>query len=265
MYGSDSAYSDWEEADSFAPELIRQLPERFRAAVEDGFSDADDDIRKLSVGCVSGLAGVRSTMASAVLSGGSLEVPCSHFNPDTVSIYMEEDVSGEEYMRVFRHEYGHFVDHYYGQLSSSPEFTEAFMKDAALYNKKDPEGRRHLQQMQTDIADNIHAFASENVTDIISSLTHNDVGFIIAYAESAVQTSANDPLYEEKMDGVGMMGHDTEYWDHGPYLAQQKEVFAELYAVWTENNPIVREFVQEHFPHLCKAFQEIITREAKTC
>ena len=171
---------------------------------------------------------------------------------------MDETKDTYEYMRTFRHEFGHFIDHAYGILSESSAFCEAFCRDAELYSVSTDEGVMRIKNMQYEIAENIHAFASEYVTDIISALTHNDTAFIRTYTENAVQTSPSDPYYYEKMEGAGMSGHSNMYWDDGPYMSQQKEVFANLFAIRVENNPIVQEFIKEYFPNLASTFDIIV-------
>lgn len=90
------------------------------------------------------------------------------------------------------------------------------------------------------------------------TITHNDTSFIRKYTENAVQTTSSDPFYYEKMEGAGMSGHSNAYWDEGPFMSQQKEVFANLFAVKVENNPIVQEFIKEHFPSLNRVFEQMI-------
>lgn len=176
---------------------------------------------------------------------------------------MEESKDSIEYSRTFRHEFGHFIDHALGDVSGSQEFEKAFKMDSELYNVSHDDGIEQLNKVKTAIAENIHAFASEYVTDIISALTHNDTSFIRTYAENAVQTTESDIFYYEKMEGVGMSGHSNSYWDFGPYVSQQKEIFANLFAIRVENNPIVRDFVSEFFPNTSCAFNRIIKNNIK--
>jgi hypothetical protein len=236
------------------------IPETFFKSVEDGFRNADEDILQIANNALPHLNGVHSTRSKAIITSNGLSVPVSHFDPNDTYIYMDETKGSYEYMRTFRHEYGHFVDHAFGVLSGSTDFCDAFYKDAELYDVSTIEGEMRLKNMQSEIADNIHAFASEYVTDIISALTHNDVAFIRKYTENAVQTTLSDPFYYEKMEGAGMSGHRNKYWDgdDGPYMSQQKESFANLFAIRVENNPIVQEFIKEHFPNMSEVFEKII-------
>lgn len=227
-------------------------------SVENGFQNADEDILHIVSSTLSCLNGVYSTQLKAAITSNGLSIPVSHFDPNDVSIYMDETKDTYEYMRTFRHEFGHFIDHAYGILSESSTFCEAFCRDAELYNVSTDEGVMRMKNMQFRIAENIHAFASEYVTDIISALTHNDTTFIITYTENAVQTLPSDPFYYEKMEGAGMIGHSNMYWDDEPYMSQQKEVFANLFAIKVENNPIVQEFIKEHFPRLTHIFDKMI-------
>lgn len=41
-----------------------------------------------------------------------------------------------------------------------------------------------------------------------------------------------------------MIDHSNMYWDDEPYMSQQKEVFANLFAIKVKNNPIVQEFIK---------------------
>lgn len=240
-----------------------QIPSQYRKSVEEGFAKASDDILTVSKIYSSSLKGVRSTALKAIISDNRLIRPVSHYDFTENCIYMDESKSEEEYMRTFRHEYGHFIDYSLGKISETSEFVKAFEEDAQLYDVSKDDGIRRLNDLQMEIADNIHAFASEYVTDIISALTRNDTAFIRKYTENATQTSPYDLFYYEKMEGAGMSGHTDLYWDDGPHMSRQKEAFADLFAIWTENNPIVQEFVRDHFPNLSGTFEKIIRTESK--
>lgn len=243
--------------------MFERVPLERQAAVIEGFSNASDDILNISMTCASNLRGVYSTASKAIISDGRLIKPVSHYDFSEKCIYMDESKSEEEYMRTFRHEYGHFIDYSLGKVSEKPEFVKAFEDDAQLYDVSKDDGIKRLRDLQMEIADNIHAFASEYVTDIISALTRNDTAFIRKYTENATQTSPYDLFYYEKMEGAGMSGHTDLYWDDGPHMSRQKEAFADLFAIWTENNPIVQKFVCDHFPNLSGMFEKIIRTESK--
>ena len=243
-------------------EFYDQIPSQYRKFVEEGFSKAPNEILNISKTYSSCLNGVYSTNLKAVISGGNLTRPVSHYDSIENCIYMDESKSSEEYMRTFRHEYGHFIDYSLNKISETPEFVKAFEDDSHLYDVSKEEGIELLKGLQTEIADNVHAFASEYVTDIISALTHNNTSFIRKYTENATQTSPHDIFYYEKIEGAGMSGHNNFYWDDGPHMSRQKETFANLFAIWTENNSIVQEFVYNHFPNLSRAFEKIIKAES---
>ena len=56
--------------------------------------------------------------------------------------------------------------------------------------------------------------------------------------------------------GVAQYGHDDSYWSEieGPKKAVEGEVFADLFAIYAENDHATVRFVEEWFPNITQSF-----------
>lgn len=166
-----------------------------------------------------------------------------HYNPEKRTIAMKADMTNDEYVDVLHHELGHLVDHTLGFPSSQPDFISAFNKAEKSIDTSTPEGSQRLLNILDD-AFSTGASFDRNVTDILSALT------------------INNPVVVKRFDkeNVANYKHKNDYWnavffDGTSQGKRQKEVFANLFAIETDNYRISKNFVERWFPDLVEAFQ----------
>ena len=153
---------------------------------------------------------------------------------------MDERKDDAEYVTTLRHEIGHFVDAKMKNPSSLKGFERAIQAD--MYSLS----ISNISDMLSDVGSS-NVIYSRYVSDILSALTNNDPR-IVSYYYSDVM-----PFY----------GHDISYWSgaKGPYKAVQKEVFANLFAIYAENNSNVVAFVGKWFPNMVSQFNDIVGKK----
>ena len=61
-------------------EFCDYIPDKYRAAVEDGFAQADEDVFRIAKIFSSNLRAIHSTLSKAVISNGSLVKPVSQYD-----------------------------------------------------------------------------------------------------------------------------------------------------------------------------------------
>ena len=159
---------------------------------------------------------------------------CSNFNERY--IIMDRKKQNDEFGIVFRHEYGHYIDDMIGHYSESESFKESFQMDKELFNNATDKGIENINNMLYDLSENIPAFESRYVSDIISALTNND-------------TKIRKEYNKNYMD---FFGHE---WGQCKDELMQNEIFANIFAIYTENNSNVLEFTEKWFPNLTQQFQ----------
>lgn len=217
------------------------LPKDRIKAVADGFLKADIEIKSI----ISEYAGnLQVTKCEKIIdSQGIYTIEKSHYLQDDNKIRMDERKDTEEYVITFRHEYGHFIDEQLGRPSLKEEFGMAIQADFFWYNRNTDYGEKNLKKMLTEL-EKSETIDSRYFSDILSGIFHND--------------RVVREVYDE--NGVAFYGHTNYYWGgiEGPENAVEKEVFANLFAIYAENNGEIVSFVEKSFPNIVKQFRRTL-------
>lgn len=159
-----------------------------------------------------------------------------YYSPQGGWIVMDENMNNAEYADVLKHEMGHFIDHMMGTRSDSAAFLQAMEKECGKYDTSTASGNLNMKEMLDDLF-NTGACYDRNVTDILSALFRN---------HPTIQTRFD----KECVTGyVAYYMHSNDYWDacdeNGQsYNKRSKEVFANLFAIVTDNYRISVNFVE---------------------
>lgn len=214
--------------------FYESFPESRRPAIIDGFSAARKDIAKL----ISSFSDKLSVRAVPVRFDrqGNPHVEISHYSEFDNTIRMDERKDDAEYVITLRHEIGHFIDAKTKHSSGLRKFKSAIQADMDSLNKS------NINDMLNDVGFS-NVIYSRYVSDILSALTNNDPRIVSYYYSYGM------PFY----------GHDVLYWSgaKGPYKAVQKEVFANLFAIYAENNSNIVAFADKWFPNMVCQFNNI--------
>ena len=165
-----------------------------------------------------------------------------YYSPQSGRIVMDENMNNAEYADVLKHEMGHFIDHMMGTRSDSAAFLQAMEKECGKYDTSTASGNLNMKEMLDDLF-NTGACYDRNVTDILSALFRN---------HPTIQTRFD----KECVTGyVAYYMHSNDYWDacdeNGQsYNKRSKEVFANLFAIVTDNYRISVNFVERWFPDI---------------
>lgn len=165
-----------------------------------------------------------------------------YYSPQGGWIVMDENMNNAEYADVLKHEMGHFIDHMMGTRSDSAAFLQAMEKECGKYDTSTASGNLNMKEMLDDLF-NTGACYDRNVTDILSALFRN---------HPTIQTRFD----KECVTGyVAYYMHSNDYWDacdeNGQsYNKRSKEVFANLFAIVTDNYRISVNFVECWFPDI---------------
>ena len=236
--------------------LLEKLPQKRRVAITTSYSKAPAFIIKALNECMTKLNYVRDTYdyikdadGNYILDRYGRRIPegC-HYNEQKMCIAMSDSMTNDEYTDVLHHELGHFVDHAMGTISSNCDFQAAFEQTVQQLNLATPQGRAFLRDILDD-AFSTGAAYDLNVTDIISALTMND-------------SSVVREFYEEN---VAYYRHENHYWGATTYdgtslRKREKEIFANIFAIETDNYRISRNFIERWFPQLVDSFVMSIQR-----
>jgi len=91
------------------------------------------------------------------------------------------------------------------------------------------------------------ALEDRYLSDIFSAMFHK--------ADAARQWNAVETAYSTL--GVPIYGHEADYWTgrNGPENAAQLEIFADMFAIFTENAPETIRFVEKWLPNIANRFR----------
>ena len=228
------------QLDSHALEVV---PEERRQAVLDAFSKAPERYIQL----IQDYGNQVSIEWSRILIvDGKMTSEASHYTPEQNCIYMNELKDNEEYADTFRHEFGHFLDHQLGDLSSTEEFRSAIAEDRKLYDPGGEEWSQSVTEMMADLMDN-GAVDSYYISDIFSGMYLNDTKIRRIYTQTT---------------GLAFSGHSNEYWlqikETAPEHAVEKETFANLFGIYTENQADTIAYVKKWFPNTTACFEKML-------
>ncbi len=228
-------------------DLVSMIPESRRSALDTAYANAPERITRIINRFSPQLQRVQDS-GYGFNKKGEYVKQGSYYSPQYKTIAMNEHMTNDEYTDVFKHEYGHFVDHMLGNASDSPSFVSAIESVSAKFNPKTTTGRQQLQEMLDD-AFSTGACYDRNVTDIISALLLNDPIVV-------------NRFHEESVTGyVAYYQHDTaEYWNlvdkstGKSYNMRGKDTFANLFAIETDGYRISKNFVERWFPEIIEEF-----------
>ena len=157
----------------------------------------------------------------------------SHYSESENVIRLDERKDDFEYIQTLRHELGHFVDANLSRPSLTENFQYAIEADAEWFNM----GLNDID----DLLQNLSGVSlySRYISDILSGL-FNDNRDIIQHIAGYYNS-----------EGASFYGHAYSYWKgvSGPDNAVQREVFADLFAIYTENNTEIISFTEKWFPN----------------
>ena len=71
-------------------------------------------------------------------------------------------------------------------------------------------------------------------------------------------TYKNDPLIQKRYfsEGLSYYQHDNQYWDRG--RNRENEVFANLFAIYSNNDTETVEFISKNFPNTDRVFKNLL-------
>lgn len=212
--------------------------------MKDGFADSIDEIKKIALEYATNLQ-VRPCK-KVYNERGEYEVERSHYCQEKNAIYLDERKDDEEYAITFRHEYGHFIDAQLGRPSLKENFSMAIQADFFWYDRNTLIGSENLQKMLKELEQE-EIFDSRYFSDILSGMFHNDRIIRECYDRN----------------GVAFYSHSNYYWAglKGPQNAVEREIFANLVALYAENNEEIVNFFEKHFPNISKQFKKELHRE----
>lgn len=184
------------------------------------------------------------------MKGIEIEEPC--FDPKNKVIHMDERVDDDEYAETFKHELGHFVDDKMGCPSCLEEFSCAIQADLDRFISVST-GIGMLGDMLGELIES-PALENRYLSDIFSAMFHE--------ADAARQWNAVKTAYDAL--GVPIYGHEADYWTgrKGPENAVQLEVFADMFAILSENNSETVQFVEKWLPNTASRFRTELERGA---
>lgn len=210
-------------------------------AVRDGFSNAIGDVKRLIHEHSNKLTVARCR--DYIDSNGRLKVEGCHYDQSEKTIRMDERMDDDSYSDVFRHEMGHFTDDQIGRPSLSEEFGQAIEADFYWYNPETEYGKKNMEQMLSDLPSS-SAYHCQHFSDILSGVFRNDRMIIKTWEDN----------------GDAYYGHRNEYWDGlaGPDHAVEREVFADLFAIYAENDADTVSYVEKIFPNTAIRFKRMI-------
>lgn len=172
-----------------------------------------------------------------------MEEPC--YDPVDGTIHMDEQVDDEEYAETFKHELGHFIDDKLDCPSCKEDFVFAIQADLDQFASAST-GIITLGQMLGELVES-PALENRYLSDIFSAMFHDD--------NTARQWNAIATTYDTL--GVPVYGHEIDYWtgQKGPKNATQLEIFADMFAIFAENDPNTVQFVGKWLPNIANRFK----------
>ena len=216
-------------------EAFSSVPDSRRQAVIETFSNAPNGIKTI-INRLSQEFAVNDTRLYRD-KNGNIRMEACHYNPANGMIRMNPKYDDGEYAEVFRHEYGHMVDHKCGNVAVSSDFINAIDNDLAKF-KQDPNLKAI---MLTDLMSN-DAMYDRCVSDILSGNFHNDSEIVDTY----------------KRENLSYYHHENNYWDgiEAPQKARELEMFANLFSVYSaqgRSDSIL--FLEKYFPSATNEFK----------
>lgn len=223
---------------------LNYLPEQRIDCIESAFENSPNAIRKVINEYHSGCT-IKDTRT--LILNGELVKESSGFCESDNTIYMNEEMDNDLYSDVFRHEFGHYIDSKLSRISLSENFKYALQADRDWYNLSTDNGVSFFNAMLEDLSES-DVLYSAYISDILSAMFYNDTKIQKTYLQ-------NGAMYSH---------HRTKYWlgeeNNAPANAVQREVFANLFAICSENNLENICFIKKWFPNLLHRFKTEIEK-----
>ena len=145
---------------------------------------------------------------------------------------------------TFRHEMGHYIDDSCDRISMTENFKYSIDADKDQYDRGTEYGMSNFQRLINELSQNNEVLSDRYVSDILSALFNNDTAIRKTYYQAYFT----------------FFNHSTEYWAEidGPVCAVQKEIFADMFAIYTTNNKVIISFVERNFPNISSRFKKEI-------
>lgn len=231
-------------------DFVKVLPEIRRAVIAESFLHCDIVVRDRINEYSSDL--VIKTCKRHISLAGKIEVDEPCFNPHDGAIYMDERVDDDEYAEILKHELGHFIDEKMGCPSCKEDFQFAMQADLEQFTSAST-GISALGEMLGELMES-PVMENRYLSDIFSAMFYG--------ADTARQRNAVVTAYNAL--GVPVYGHEINYWTgkNGSRNAAQLETFADMFAIFTENNSETVQFVKKWFPNITNCFGIEIERGA---
>lgn len=223
-----------------------------RDTVIESFSNAPEQIREVINKYWDSLNYVEEQTLYFDEETGELKDIISQYCSSSTERYiiMNRKKQNDEYGIVFRHEYGHYIDDVIGRYSENKAFSEAFKMDKENFDNSKDKGIENLENMLQDLLENTSAFESRYISDILSALTTNG---------SFVDTKVIKTYQRNQKEF-----YDHDWWKYKETeKVCQSETFANLFAIYTENNSNIVAFIEKWFPNLTHQFQISINKSIK--
>lgn len=220
---------------------LDSLPASRTETVFEHFANADNRVREI-IEKHSDALDIRSCKKVMNYSGEFVS-EISHYSETDRAIFMDETKDNEEYAITFCHEYGHYIDSQLSRPSLCDEFSDAINADFDQCNPESTYGLNNLNNMLDSLRDS-DALNSRYLSDIFSGMFHNEQRIV-------------DTYYDE---GMPFYHHSNEYWDgiDGPPQAPAREIFANLFAIYTENDSETVRFVERYLPNTTARFNLLL-------
>ena len=160
---------------------------------------------------------------------------------------MDENTDENGYSETFRHEYGHFTDDMLGKVSQSEQFIAALEADKYWLDRERTIGEENFRSM-LDHLEQTDALYSWYISDILSGVFLNDTSVLEMYSNN----------------GIPFHGHEIPYWleDTSDDRVIEREVFADLYAIYHKGEIADIDFVEQWFPNLSDSFLQELSGAA---
>lgn len=164
----------------------------------------------------------------------------AYYSPSRKEIVMTKEYTNDVYQEVFKHEFGHYVDHANGWLSEQTEFKKAFEETCKRLDLSDFKGADNSMKLFTAVRKSDIAKFDHHLQDIFSSIYVNDYLVVNTFMS----------------EGCEFYHHENDYWatDHN----RENEIFADLFAIYSSGDKETISFVENNFSELSTTFKKIL-------
>ena len=229
-------------------DAFKAVPEARKECVEKTFSDAPDAIKSVINKLSSDDLKVEEYYYEypAFINGKWEKLHNENrYDGGDNTIYMQSILDNDQFVKSFRHEYGHYVDTKLVKLSEGSEFAQALDTDISRINK---------EEMLNDLK-SYEAIKDRYVSDILSGSFKNDQSIRDFY----------------KQENADYHGHSDNYWDGKSETGRQgdiknireQETFANLFGIYSgSGNDNIILFMEKYYPSTTLTFKQSILKNS---